>query len=536
MALKDDLLRKGYLPENLPPAFLSENIADFFAENPPAGFISPSKRAVRAAVYNASKRGMTRRTFSFIHPTISHDLAEFIALRWDLLTAFFGQTTYSLSVPNHMPDGDRALSISSHGELEAVRLTRLSQYRFIANTDISRFYHAIYTHSIPWAFHGRAIAKRDRDPASKTVFFNRLDHILRRGQDGQTVGIPVGPDASRVIAEVISAAIDAEFNQRKDVDCVVLRHVDDVWIGANSHAEAERALWRYREAIREYELDINENKTRIYGDNFRFSDGWPTEVASQLEYAIDSPAHRVSERLRAALEHAFALTASGGDDGVLKYAIRFLDQSNLHWNQWETVEPFLKRAAVHFGHTFDYVARVVVWRHLTRGDVDHEAWLAILGAILDRHGRLGNDSEVCWGIYVSIRLRIPIPLEIARNIIKNCGALSMVALLHCVELNLVDTAILNEARELLRQENANGPYWPVMLEWLALDWDGYDQLSARNDTIQEMADRGITVFDSDQLPKVFRDVEEEQFNTVSEAIERRVSLYEADEGDGEIAI
>ena len=71
MPLKDDLLRKGYFPENLPPAFSSGLIADYFQTHVPNGYLSRGKNAVRAASYNASKRGMTRRVFSAIFKTLA---------------------------------------------------------------------------------------------------------------------------------------------------------------------------------------------------------------------------------------------------------------------------------------------------------------------------------------------------------------------------------------------------------------------------------------------------------------------------------
>jgi hypothetical protein len=341
MPLEDDLIRKGYFPENLPPAFFSDAMAGTFGHIGGGDWWSNSTSTVRPATYNASKRGLARRTFSVVHPATIHDLAKFSAARWQESCAFFGQTTYSLSSPQHTEHGDRAIAISSHNELETTKLSRLSQYRFIAKTDISRFYHSIYTHSIPWAFHGKAAAKLDRSQNSENVFFNRADYILRCGQDGQTIGIPVGPDTSRIIAETVATAIDIEFRNRCDVqDFGLIRHVDDVWIGANTHADAERALWRYREAIREFELDINESKTRIYSSDFQFSDRWPAELSIQLGTAIESTHHQASERMRAALEHAFALAVSDGDDGVLKYAIRYLDRHDAQWSHWESVEPF----------------------------------------------------------------------------------------------------------------------------------------------------------------------------------------------------
>jgi hypothetical protein len=295
MTLKDDLLRVGYLPENLPPPFHTEAISKYF-KSKPSSYLSTLKHPFRSAVYSASKRGNSRRVFSAVHPVTAHDLAEFLQERSAELDKLFEGNSSSFSVPRHTPEGARALEIASHNQLEVERLNRLSGYRFIAKTDVSRFYHSIYTHSVPWAFHGKEFAKKIRKFDSTEVYFNRLDFILRQGQDGQTIGIPVGPDASRYIAELICSAIDKDFIKRSgSTDVVLIRHVDDIWIGAQSHADAERALWLYRISLREFELDINENKTHIYAANFRFTESWPSDVASRIEIALDAPEHRREE-------------------------------------------------------------------------------------------------------------------------------------------------------------------------------------------------------------------------------------------------
>ena len=530
MPLEDDLTRKGYLPENLPPTFFADAMADTFGQIGGGDWWSNSSSAVRPATYSASKRGLARRTFAVVHPATIHDLAKFAAARWQESCAFFRNTTYSLSCPQYTEQGDRAIAISSHNELETTKLSRLSQYRFIAKTDISRFYHSIYTHSIPWAFHGKAAAKLDRNPNSENLFFNRADYILRCGQDGQTIGIPVGPDTSRIFAETIATAIDVEYQNRCEVqDFGLIRHVDDVWIGANTHADAEHALWRYREAIREFELDINESKTRIYSSDFQFSDRWPADLSIQLGTAIDSTQYQASERMRAALEHAFGMAVSGGDDGVLKYAIRYLDRNDTQWSHWESIEPFLKRALVHFGHTVDYVTRVIVWRNLAIGDLDKDAWSKILTAIIDRHGRIGNDSEVCWAIYACARLELPIGTEAAKNIIANCGALPIVALLNCIEKGLVKRSVFKIAHERMRLESARGPFWPVLMEWKTRQWPKHNELQLENEVVEEMVGRQAVLFDFERLPTVFNDVEPDAFSHVSQAIERRTSVYDEDE-------
>lgn len=530
MPIKEDLLRRGYLPENLPPTFTTDALGVYLTRKR-TWYSQPRGSAVRAATYNASKRGMTRRVFSVVHPETAHDLAEFIGTRETELAQFFENTQFSLSAPRPTPEGERAVEIAPHSELEDVRLTRLAQYRFVAKTDISRFYHSIYTHSIPWAFHGKSASKADRRANSANLFMNRIDLILRAGQDGQTIGIPVGPDASRYIAEVICTAIDQEFVSRGGAaDCAVIRHVDDVWIGAGSHEKAEAALWKYREAIRTFELDINESKTHIYSENFHFSDSWPTDVASRIEFALQSPSRRVSERLRAALEHAFSLTSAANDDGILKYTLRYLDKSNLPAGQWEVVEPFLKRAAVHYGHTVDYVARIIVWRHLARRDLDIGAWGRILVDLLDRHGRLGNDGEVCWALYAALRLDVTIPIDIALEVVKNCGAMSIVALLSAAHAGLVDQVIFDATENLIMGEDASGPYWPVFLEWRTREWPAGIFLVPNNALVEELAAQNISIFDDGRLPSVFRDLDEDDFGEVDHAIEHR-SSYDGDDDE-----
>ncbi len=529
MPLKDNLLRKGYFPENLPPSFRTCAIADYFRDNPHRGYMSQGQRPLRPAQYNASKRGLTRRVFSAVHPETAHDMAEFVATRWDEINTFFAGNPISFSVPRVDEDSDRALVIHSHMRLEEEKLSRLSAYCFVAATDVARFYHSIYTHSIPWAFHGKTASKVDRRIQSAAVFFNRADFIIRNGQDGQTVGIPVGPDMSRVFAEVIGTAIDRMFQERlHGIDCVALRHVDDVWIGANTYADAEHALSRYREAIREFELDINESKTKIYSEDFTFSDFWPSELAQQIEFAIDTDGHKRRERLRSAFEHSFALATRKHDDGILKFMLRNIDLYKLNLTDWPDVEPFLKRAAVHFGHTVDYVARILIWRHLRNADLDIDTWGPILHSILEKHARLGNDSEVCWTIYALYMLKAPIDLNDAIRVLQNCGALSMVAVLNCVDCRLVSTDVFDTALTRLDGENGCGRYWPVFLEWVSRGWPEVDRLSLDNDVIVSLAAKEVTIYDPERVPLVFRDYDQDRFQQVERAIESRSSMYEDD--------
>jgi hypothetical protein len=79
-----------------------------------------------------------------------------------------------------------------------------------------------------------------------TMYGNLLDLLVRNAQDGQTIGLPVGPDTSRLLAEVIGTAVDRAIQialkgkrnwspkQRGG-----MRFVDDYTFGCASQQEAE---------------------------------------------------------------------------------------------------------------------------------------------------------------------------------------------------------------------------------------------------------------------------------------------------------
>jgi len=230
--------------------------------------------------------------------------------------------------------------------------------------------------------------------------------------------------------------------------------------------------------------------------------------------------------LRAALEYAFDLSLSESDDGILKYAIRQLDLSEHDdWDEWSGLQPFLMRSAIHFGHTLDYVVRVLVWRKLTHDDLDEVRWQTIIETLLDRHGRLGNDSEVCWLIFAAIVLKIAIPTELAAVIIRNCGALSVVGILnHCS----ADKGVFDAAFEVIGAENADGAMWPVFLEWGGTGWNRSGEVKKliKNDVVRALVDTNVFLFDYDRLTRVFKGVEPSRYSDVTHAIETRISSYD----------
>lgn len=193
-AFIERMLEKGYYPENLPPVFEIQNLHEASLK------IVSNKEYItniptEHARYNSSKRGGQRRIFSVPNPVFMFDTTTFFISFKDQITEHLSISSDSCSIPSFNLGKKRPITIDSYPEFHKKRRQKLASSRFVIKTDISRFYYSLYTHAIPWALHGKANAKKDRKFDSKDNFGNRLDYITRQSQDGQTVGIPVGPDS-----------------------------------------------------------------------------------------------------------------------------------------------------------------------------------------------------------------------------------------------------------------------------------------------------------------------------------------------------
>src|SRR5690606_16287800 len=86
--------------------------------------------------------------------------------------------------------------------------------RFLVKADIQRFFPSIYTHSLPWALMGKANAKQMlTNKTLKGTWQDQLDMFVRSTANNQTVGIPIGPDTSRLLAEVILSSVDVGLSR-----------------------------------------------------------------------------------------------------------------------------------------------------------------------------------------------------------------------------------------------------------------------------------------------------------------------------------
>jgi hypothetical protein len=268
-------LKRGYLPEVFPPIFSSkawsENI-DFKK----LVIDAPKEMELNKISYGCTKRGYGRRYFDFVHPASAVATSAWMSRHWKDVQAFCNKTnTAPIEIGLLDDDENRSVATCSFDKVLQESKQRLAGARYVVRADVAKYYSSIYTHVIPWALNGKEAAKKDRGPFSKVVFANELDWAIRIGQGNQTKGIPVGPDFSRAVGELIGSALDRSVLEKIGNKYVgYVRNIDDFYIGASDLASAEAILHALQESLRAFELELNDDKTSIKEAHTLIDESW----------------------------------------------------------------------------------------------------------------------------------------------------------------------------------------------------------------------------------------------------------------------
>jgi len=179
MPLLYRLLADGYLPRELPPSFSSVAYASRLTSGPtppPSRFRRP--KWARAGVFTFAKPLGLRRRLSIVNPIHYYNQSLFLSSEWGALQGHINSSPLSLSKPIPDSTGIRALVPQiRQPDLIHNRAQSRSMGKYTVLADISEFYPSIYTHSIPWALHGKAFAKANL--RNRTLRGNRFDKLLR---------------------------------------------------------------------------------------------------------------------------------------------------------------------------------------------------------------------------------------------------------------------------------------------------------------------------------------------------------------------
>ena len=195
------------------------------------------------------------RPLQLIHPALYVSLVNSITTNenWvfiqDRFKRFQVDKIRCLSIPisSTKSQKNRAAQILQWWEtIEQASIALALEYRYVLHADLTDCYGAIYTHSIPWALHGRKESKLRNNRNNMRLIGNVLDKRIQSMRYGQTNGIPQGSVLMDLIAEIVLGDADRmlaeHISESKIEDFQILRYRDDYRIFVNNPRDGDQIL------------------------------------------------------------------------------------------------------------------------------------------------------------------------------------------------------------------------------------------------------------------------------------------------------
>lgn len=175
------------------------------------------------------------------------------------------------------------------------------KYNKLIKLDISKCFDSIYTHSIGWAVIGKDTQKESLHLNGGT-FPDRFDKLMHHMNQGETNGIIIGPEFSRIFAEIILQAIDRDVSHKLGEmseallhgrDYEIFRYVDDYFIFVNDDGNSTRIVDELQHTLKKYKLYLNTAKAVTYNK----------PIITEITMAKQQIARLLDDRIKFSLEH-----------------------------------------------------------------------------------------------------------------------------------------------------------------------------------------------------------------------------------------
>jgi hypothetical protein len=526
-----NLVTNGYFSEEMPPPFssslLGANVRKVLSIIKALNNTEQRKMYETESVrFSIPKVGIHRRVNGIPNPYHQIKLSQVIAKNWRKIQKEYRRSLLSASVPE--VDKTRKRSIIQFAKYEEFRekcIEASFDTFFELRTDISKYFPSIYTHSIPWAMHSKAIAKTRRK--DKLLIGNVIDECLRFGQSGQTKGIPIGTDTSRIVAEIIGCSIDVALCKelkREDVPIKGHRFVDDCHFFFYSQSDAEKGLKHFEKILSDLSLNINEEKTFISRAPFFFENTWNNQINS---FAFRRDVRYQKLDLRNYFNLLLNLARQYPNDSVVKYGIKRLRKIKIHKENWNLFESLVYALTIAEGSILpDLLAITLQNKKL----VTLKKLGSVLKSLLEQHIYKGNHFEVSWALWIARTFNLKISRQVAEMIVQSKDILSIIILLDLRSSGLVPKRLKTKEIELeFSQYGLTNEYWLLVYEAAHKGWILSTALTTI-DFFKKLSDLGVSFYDNGRQIEVGESniivkAERKSVEPGEKAEMRQVSIY-----------
>lgn len=440
------LIDYGLFAEKIPPCFTSKGLATIAGEYFKSLLDEDDESKLKDQInrlshdyirYEALRDINIPRHFGVPHPESYAVQAIAIKKHWSEIKAHNLKPKPQVSrVYIRHVGGGRIFEMNYKGsdryQFEEDEIGWMAGAEFLVKADISACFPSIYTHSIPWALNGRENSKKKRGLLALSG--NLLDKCTQNTRDKQTNGLLIGPHASNLISEIILTRVDCMLQENGHTR--FKRYIDDYEFIARTYDEALRFLRDLGLGLREYELTINEKKTRVLPLPRPSAENWVRELNRFAFPKDDEEVHFTL--VRSFLDLALELSQSASTSAPLNYALKMMP---LNLN--DRAKRLYVNEATNLALAYPYLAPVLdkyVFERYVHQDINNQITNFAYALVQLGIRKIYPDS-IIYGIYYALKFKTALPLgeDEYMQIIALDDCLATVILLEYANLHGLDT-------------------------------------------------------------------------------------------------
>lgn len=403
----EKLLCFGLFPEKLSEIFTSEEFGKWVLNNEENVTISKNN-AYLLMSYKLTRNNNAQRQMGIPYPFGYLRLCRDIRNNWLKISKDFKKNYYSeksMVCVKFDNKNKRLVSMAAYDknpDVEQFRLEKQFGKKYLVRADISSFFPSIYTHTIPWALVGKAKAKKDR---FKNVWFAKIDKACQCLQDWETRGLPIGPDTSTILAELILSKVD---NKLKKYEYV--RFIDDYECSCDSKDDAEKFILDLSKNLEEYKLYLNINKTEIIEYPKAINEYWVRMLRQSIEWKTISKKDKDS--VIGFLDLSSELFKINPDESTIRYATQVI--KNKQFKDFETYKLVL-RYFLNLSFLFPYIIDTcddLIYRGLltfkSKETEIKDSLQVAFKKILEEHSKNRRSDALTWCLFLVIKFGLTI--------------------------------------------------------------------------------------------------------------------------------
>jgi len=333
--------------------------------------------------------------------------------------------------------------------------------KYLVETDITNFFPSIYTHSLPWALIGKAIAKTNRN---NKFWYNNIDHCIQNLKNGETHGLLIGPHASNLISEIIMTVIDYNL-YHKGWDSFV-RSIDDYVCYVNTFDEGQKFISDLSEELREFDLAINYKKTSVSKLPLASTEHWIRQI-NTIKVRKEKDVMNYKE-IQAYLDSVIEIMNNNNTlSSILNYAIKVLSNQKMTGNARE----YFVKTILHYATIYPYLIPLLENYVFENYKLNDQLIEKFTNTIFKDGIQYNYIDEICFSLYYALKYNIVLSNEnneIELILDSNNCIILLLAYLYMKKQNnkVACKKLINKAHKLSINEDDLGQYWLFVYELL----------------------------------------------------------------------